>query len=216
MKKYIFHLAIATGLLAAPLYLTLLIVLGALEPGFSHLTMPMSILGGVSGERGLVFNIGVAITGIFIIVFAFGFYQLLPSKLSAKFAFGFLVAGGMGLIGAGYFHCNDGCKNILIDPDIVGRLHIAASLLAGMASGIAPFFAWAAMRSSQKWKSLATPTLLAGVLANLPGVTFWVTFSTGYRLQSVEGLIQRLGFVFLLIWIFYITLRLLMKASREE
>jgi hypothetical membrane protein len=52
--------AVAAGLLATPFYLTLIIVLGALEPGFSHRTALMSMLGGVPGLRGLVFNFGVA------------------------------------------------------------------------------------------------------------------------------------------------------------
>jgi len=136
----------APGMLAAPFYLALIVVLGALEPGFSHLTKPMSMLGG--------------------------------------------------------------CKNILTEPDLVGRLHIVFSLLGGMGTALAPFFVWSAMRGNDNWKGLATPTLVTAILANLPGITFWITIATGFRLPSIEGLIQRLGFVIVLVWIFFVAARL--------
>jgi len=204
------------GLLAAPFYLVLIISLGALEPGFSHLSMPMSILGGVPGIRGFVFNLGVAVTGAFLIFFASTLARQLPHRWSAKTGVLLLVLGGIGFIGAAYFHCNEGCINIFLEPDVTGRLHIIASLLGGMGSGLAPFFIWLAMRGQEKWKGFATPTLMAAILANLPGVTFWIMIATGLRLHSVEGLIQRMGFIVVLIWIFFITIKLRRLQSHME
>ena len=205
----------AAGLFAAPFYLTLISVLGALEPGFSHLTVPMSILGGVPGARGLVFNLGVAATGVFVVGFGIGLRRRLPPKMSARVGFALLMVGGLGLLGAAYFHCNEGCRNILTQPDLVGRLHIVFSLLGGMGTGLAPVFVWAAVRGSEEWKGLARPTFVAALLANLPGITFWITIATGYRLHSIEGLIQRLGFVVVLTWIFFVAARLWRLESHE-
>jgi uncharacterized Tic20 family protein len=196
------------GMFAAPFYLTLIVVLGALEPGFSHLTKPMSMLGGVPSVRGLAFNLGVASTGVLIIAFGIGLWMKLPPKTTARIGSVLLVIGGLGLNGAAYFHCNEGCKNTLTEPDVVGRLHIVFSLLGGMGTALAPFFVWSAMRGDEKWKGLATPTLVTAILANLPGITFWITIATGFRLPSIEGLIQRLGFVIVLIWIFFVATRL--------
>jgi len=208
MTKTIQRWPAASGMLAAPFYLTFIVVLGALEPGFSHLTKPMSMLGGVPGVRGLAFNLGVATTGGLIIAFGIGLWRKLPPRTTARIGSVLLVIGGLGLIGAAYFHCNEGCKNILAEPDLVGRLHIVFSLLGGMGTGLAPFFAWSAMRGADNWKDLATPTLVTAFLANLPGITFWITIATGFRLPSIEGLIQRLGFVIVLIWIFFVATRL--------
>lgn len=206
----------AAGLLAAPFYLTLVVVLGALEPGFSHLTTLMSTLGGIPGVRGLAFNLGVATTGVLVIAFGIGLRRQLRPKMSAKLGFALLVIGGLGLNGAAYFHCNEGCRNILTQPGLVGRLHMVSSLLAGMGTGLAPIFVWAAMRGNEDWKGLATATLVTALLANLPGITFWITIATGFRLYSIEGLIQRLGFVVVLIWIFFVAARLWRLASQEE
>jgi hypothetical membrane protein len=200
--------AVAAGLLAPPFYLTLIIVLGALEPGFSHRTSLMSLLGGVPGGRGLAFNLGVAATGMLLIAFAIRLPRRLPPTWTAKVGSALLVIGGLGLIGAGVFHCNQGCRNILAEPDFVGRLHIIASLLAGMGTGLAPLFVWMAIRRSTTWKDFATPTLAAAILANLPGITFWITMSTGFRLHLIEGLIQRLGLVVVLVWVFFAAMRL--------
>jgi hypothetical protein len=36
--------------------------------------------------------------------------------------------------------------------------------------------------------------------ANVPGIFFWITMATT-RMPAIEGLIQRLGIVFVLIWV---------------
>lgn len=216
MNNNINRWMIIAGLLAAPFYITLIITLGVLEPGYNQLAMPMSILGGVPGTRGLIFNMGVAATGAMVIVFGVGLWRLLPTKITAKIGIALLVIGGLGLVGAGYFHCNEGCVNILKEPDLDGQIHTVVSLLAGMGTALAPFFIWASMRRSEKWKSFTRPTLVLAILANLPGITFWLSFATGYRLLSIEGLIQRLGFIVILIWIFYVTMKLLKQTSHKR
>ncbi|MEO1137258.1 MAG: DUF998 domain-containing protein [Pseudomonadota bacterium] len=194
------------GLIALPFYLALILVLGALEPGYSHLTMTMSALGGVPGARGLAFNLGVGVTGSLIIVFAIGLRRRLsPGWLTQAGAFCLIVGGG-GFIGAALFHCNPDCRNVLAEPTPVGRIHMITALFGGMFSALAPLFFWGAMRRDGQWRTFATPTLMTGILANLPGVAFWITIATGYRLYSIEGLIQRLGFIFVLIWMFVATI----------
>ncbi|MDX1823676.1 MAG: DUF998 domain-containing protein [Thiohalomonadales bacterium] len=210
------YLLSLTGLIAFPFYLALIVILGALEPGFSHLTTTMSLLGGVPGLRGLVFNLGVATTGVLIIVFDIGLWQQLPARATARIGVGLLFLGGLGLIGAGYFHCNEGCRNVLTEPDLLGQLHLIMSLLAGMGTALAPFFFWAAMRHSEQWQAYANPTLIAAILANLPGITFWLTIFAGQRLESIEGLLQRLGFIVVLIWIFFVAARMWRQACRDN
>lgn len=200
------------GISAAPFYLILIIVLGALEPGFEHRTSLMSVLGGAPGWRGFAFNLGVGATGVMIIIFAIGLAHRLPPKWTTKAGAALLIMGGFGLIGASVFPCNPGCTNILTEPDLVGRIHIGASLMAGMGTGLAPFFFWAAMRHDPAWRLFATSTLGAAIFANLPGVTMWITLATDYRLHSIEGLLQRAGFIVVLIWMAFIS----WKTGRKE
>lgn len=208
--------AAAAGMLAAPFYLTLIITLGAMEPGFSHRTSLMSMLGGVTGVRGFAFNLGVAVTGAMVIAFTIGLQRSLPSRWTAKVGSVLLLIGGLGLIGAGVFHCNQDCRNILADPNVVGRLHLISSLFAGMGTGLALFFFWAAMRGSGKWRGFVTPTLVVAVLANVPGIVLWFTIFANLRLYAVEGLIQRVGIIVVLIWIFFVAARLKRASGWEK
>jgi hypothetical protein len=41
------------------------------------------------------------------------------------------------------------------------------------------------------------------------GIALWITVLTGHRLPSVEGLLQRLGFFIVLIWVLLIAVQLL-------
>jgi hypothetical protein len=84
-----------------------------------------------------------------------------------------------------------------------------------MGTGLALFFFWAAMRGSGKWRGFVTPTLVAAVLANLPGIVLWFTIFADLRLHAVEGLIQRMGFIVVLIWIFFVAARLERASGRE-
>jgi hypothetical membrane protein len=61
------------GMLAPFLYISMIILLGLLEPGYNQRTM-MSVLGGVQGWRGAIFNLGLVLIGIFLIVFGIGLF----------------------------------------------------------------------------------------------------------------------------------------------
>jgi hypothetical protein len=60
----------------------------------------------------------------------------------------------------------------------------------------------------QRWRSTRWFTLAAGILANVPGLVLWITFFTT-RIRTWEGLIQRLGIVFPLLWVGAMAIRLL-------
>ena len=200
--------AVAAGLLVGPFYLLLIIVLGGLEPGFSHSTSLMSLLGGVPGWRGLTFSAGVALSGALVIAFALGLRRHLPSNRGSTIGFWLLTIGGIGLIGAGVFSCNEGCRNILVEPSLIGRLHTIASFAGGLGCGLSLFFLWGSIRHSDTWQAFATTTFVAAILANFPGIVFWITLFTNSRLYSVEGFIQRMGIIVVLIWIFFAALRM--------
>ena len=51
------------GILVPILYISMVISLGLLESGYSQRTMMMSILGGVPGWRGAIFNLGLVLIG---------------------------------------------------------------------------------------------------------------------------------------------------------
>ncbi len=205
LKKTINSYSVLAGLIVPVFYIVLVSTLGQLESGFSHRTDMMSILGGVEGIRGLVFNIGVAITGFLLIAFSFGLHQSINNGTGAKIGPILIALGGVGMFGSAIFSCNFNCLNVIESRTFIGILHMISALVAGACLAISPFFIFFRMKQDKLWKKYRSFTLAIGVLANIPGVVLWASIFTG-RIHEWEGVIQRLGLLFPLIWIFVLSL----------
>jgi hypothetical membrane protein len=136
MKRKYFAIA---GILAPILWFSLVIILGALEPGYSHMTKMMSILGGIEGIRGFIFNTGISTVGVLIILFAIGLYREFGGKDKPKIGTTLLILGGIGLIFSGIFSCDLNCNNAMIEKDFTGIMHMLFAFIAGMGLSISPF-----------------------------------------------------------------------------
>ena len=203
------------GVFAPILYAALLIILGMLEPGYSHRTDTMSVLGGVGGLRGAAFNVGIALMGLLLIGFAIGLHRGIGGGEGSKVGPILIALGGVGMVGSAIFHCNQGCTNVLQQPTLPGRVHIVTSLLSGFCLGIAPFAIFVRQRGDQHWKGLRWFTLAMGVLANVPGLTLWISFLTT-RIREWEGVIQRLGIIFPLLWVEVLAIHLLRLSLQNR
>jgi hypothetical membrane protein len=215
MKMNINSYSVLAGLVAPIFYLVLVSTLGLLEPDFSHRTDMMSMLGGVEGIRGLLFNIGVVITGLLLIVFAFGLHQSIHHGVGSKIGPILIALGGVGMFGSGIFSCDVNCVNVIESKTFIGILHMLNAFVAGSCLAISPFFIFFRMKQDKLWEKYRSFTLAIGVFANLPGVVLWVSMFTS-RLPEWEGVIQRLGLLFPLIWIFVLAMRQLKSNMIEN
>jgi hypothetical protein len=206
-------LAIA-GIVAPILYISVATIMGLLEPGYSHRTMMMSILGGIGGLRGAAFNLGLVLTGALLIAFGFGLHRGINQGKGNRIGLILLVIAGLGLIGSAYFHCALGCVNVFKEPDFRGQMHILFAFLTGLSFSFSPIPFFFSLKEDSRWKSYRAVTLAASVLANIPGITLWITMFTT-RLPEWEGIIQRLGLLFPLMWVEVMAIRLL-RLSKEE
>lgn len=198
-----------SGIAAPVLFVVLVLGLGIFEPGYNHMTQMMSILGGVTGVRGVVFNAGVALTGVFIIAFSVGLYSSIHTRIGSAM----IALGGLGLIGSAIFHCNVGCANVIAQTG-TGVMHTLCAFIAGMNLSVSPFFIFVTIRKDPVWKKLKWFTMAMGVLANIPGIILWVSFFTT-RMPEIEGLIQRLGIVFPLLWIGVMSCKMLQLSWKR-
>jgi hypothetical membrane protein len=211
-KKYL--LVSLAGMLIPILYVSLIIILGALQPGFNHMTMLLSNLGGVGGIRGDIFNIGVGITGGFIILFAFGLNRAVnQSEAGLKRIFLFIL-GGLGLIGTAIFNCNQNCV-IVLNLDPIRSLHGIFAFIAGLSLTLAPFPFYSHFKKDPEWEKLATFTLTIAILSTISTILFWIMFVTKIFL-IILGLVQRLDFLFVLVWIGVISTELLLASIRNS
>lgn len=215
MGKNIYSYSILSGLVAPIFYIVLVSTLGLLEPGFSHRTDMMSILGGVVGIRGLIFNIGVVITGLLLIIFAFGLHLSINKGLGSKVGPILIIIAGVGLLGSAIFSCNVNCVNVIETRTLTGVMHMLSAFVAGSFLAISPFFIFFRMKQDKLWRNYRSFTLAIGVMANIPGVVLWISIFT-VRIPEWEGVIQRLGLLFPLIWIFVLSLRQLRLNIAEN
>ena len=213
-QKINFYLSIA-GIMAPMLWFILVTVLGLLEPSYSHMTKMMSILGGIEGIRGLIFNIGITLVGLLIIAFGIGLHKCINKGKGSKIGHIMIILGGFGMMGSGIFHCEPNCINILIERNFTGTLHMLFAFIAGICLAISPFFIFARIRKDPKWKDYSKYTLITGIMANVPGIIFWITLAT-VRFPSIEGIIQRAGIVFVFIWIGVMSLKMLKLNMKKK
>ena len=211
-KKYL--LVSLVGMLIPICYISLIIILGALEPGYNHMTMMVSILGGVGGIRGIIFNIGVGTTGVLIILFAIGLNRAVnQGKAGLKGVFLFIL-GGLGLIGVAIIHCNRNCT-IVLNLDPIRALHGIFAFIAGISLTFAPLQFYFHFKQDPQWEKLAAFTLTMVILSTIFTILFWIMFVTN-TLPNILGLIQRLEFLFLLIWIGVNSMVLLLAFNKNS
>lgn len=209
------YFAIA-GILVPILYLTLVTILGLLEPGYNHMSKMMSLLGGIAGVRGLIFNIGVSIVGILMIVFGVGLHKNINNGKGSKIGPGLIILGGVGLIGACIFHCDVGCANYIVEKNFVGIMHVLTAFVGGLGLGISPFFIFARLRKDPKWGNYKWFTLIMGIITNIPAAVLWITVFTVGAPKETGGMIQRLTLIFPLIWIGVMSLKMLRVNKRQH
>jgi len=203
-----------SGILAPILFFGIVIILGLLEPGYNHATRMMSVLGGVGGMRGLLFNLGIGLIGALIILYAFGLHKNIDNGKGSKTGPILLAIGGFGLVLSGIFHCDLDCANVMVDRNFIGLMHMLSAFIAGLCLSISPLFIFARFRKDDYWKRYAVPTLVTGILANIPGIILWITIFTSLTIE-MDGILQRLGIVFVLIWMEVVSWKLLL-TERER
>ena len=211
-KKYL--LVSLVGMLIPILFISSFIILGALEPGYNHMTMMLSILGGVEGIRGIVYNIGIGTSGGLIILFAIGLNRTVnQNKARLKGVFLFIL-GGLGLIGAAIIHCNPNCT-IELNLDPILALHGIFAVITVISLTFAPLPFYFHFKQDPQWEKLAAFTLTTVILSIISSMLFYITFFTN-TLPNIIGLIQRLDFLFVLIWIGVSSMVLLLALNRNS
>jgi hypothetical membrane protein len=203
------------GIVAPILYITVAVTMGILEPGYSHQTMMMSVLGGVIGLRGIIFNLGVGLTGALLIAFGLGLHRGINQGKGKKGGLVLIFLAALGLMGAAFFSCNEGCTNVIQEPDMTGQLHMLFAFISGLTISFSPIPFYFRLKKDPQWNKFKGITLAASILSNIPGIIFWITLFTT-RLPEWEGLIQRLGLVFALIWVEVMSIKLLQLSKKGK
>jgi len=188
------------GIAGPVIYAIVIVVLGSLEPNYSHLSQTMSVLGDADARYSIVMNTaGIPLLGVLIIAFAIGLDRGIDTGRFSKLGPAFLGVSGLCLIIMGFFPCDTGD-----DITFSGRTHNALATIAAAAMILSLLSLSLRLWADERWRNYFTYTMCT-VLVTL-------VFAALYAFdvfESWEGALQRISMAAPLIWIEVMSIKLL-------
>ena len=173
--------------IVAPLLFTALVVLqGLLQPGYSHVRMPISAL--AAWPTGWIQDLNFYIAGALMITFALALHGGVQPTRRGQAGFLLLALGGIGILLAGIFPWRmvDGVPTET-PPHVVGAITTFA------ATGLGLVMFSRRMGADPRWSDLAAYTMATGIVVLLLFVTVgFFAVDDGTPLHAWAGLLQRI------------------------
>lgn len=180
------------GVLAPAVYLFSIVFAAAAYPDYRHRSQFISELGTNVSPRAIHFNVGLAATGILLLVFAFGAgLSLAGSRFSLSILLG-LALFGLAVVLMAFFPCDPGCPRV--PTSRAGMAHGLLGLLGALA------LAAATVLLSLAWWSVQRPFAIYSLVTALVSVFLLVTLMV-LQIPQWQGTLQRFYAVVALGWV---------------
>lgn len=205
-RRQLIRAGLLCGLVAPILWAVVIVVAGALRPGFEHLGQYISELGERGADNAALMRYGGFVaTGLLHLGYAAALGATL-GRSSRRRALALLVAvlvamNGLGRIGAGVFSCEPGCEGA---ESATQRLHHGAASLAFLSIAAAALLGGRLFRGERALQGLAGYSVLSGAA----GLLFLALMSAGGALDAYVGLFERLASGVLSLWVLVTALSL--------
>jgi hypothetical membrane protein len=190
----------AAGIVGPVLYTVTWLVLGFLDPTFSHTRDPISNLSATGAPYALVMTSVIFVFALLIVVFAYGLHRGLPPGFWAGTAT--LAIAGVGYAGIALAPVN------LVDPGDPNVPHTISASVTVFALMLAPILTFPRLRRDPGWRKLSGYSIATTVLA----LAFAVLASLP-AFAGREGLMQRLVLAAVLVWMIVIAIRLYARTT---
>ncbi|GAA1007520.1 hypothetical protein Aple_018720 [Acrocarpospora pleiomorpha] len=186
------------GVIAGPLFVTTLLIQGAVRADYDPLRHPGSSL--ALGEYGWIQVTNFIVTGALTLAFAVGLRRLLKPHGRATWGPSLIAVWGIGLIGAGVFATDPvsgyppGTPNMVEHPSTLGALHDVFSIPAFIAL-LAACLVFTRRFATQHQRGWA---IYSSVTAAVFAVSFaisGVAFNQAESLVDFGGLFQRISLI---------------------
>lgn len=200
--------------IAAPLFFVLMVVVASTRyPGYSHMTQAISELGGVDSPLPFIQNLNFFVTGILIVAFTVGLHAGIAGGSRPVLGPALVAVFGIVMVPRFLLPCDSGCEFV----SIAGSLHNITGLAAFLAAVAGIFFTSRRLVRDQRWNAYRAYSVITAI-AGLVILVLWIGIAKVARIQSVNGLLQRLyaGTVFLWIEVMAIRLFTLSRRSPHE
>jgi hypothetical membrane protein len=200
---------IAAGIcgVAGPLiFAGLIFVLGALYPGYSHVSQTVSVIGAADAPQKVkvVMNtIGFPLLGLTVLVFAAGIECGFKGKRAARAGSSLLAASGVAIMMIGIFNADPGD----IDVSWRGMTHTAFTVISSVTFGIAPAFIGLALSSDVKWKAYAAYSYATAIVTLVLALVSILDIA-----DARVGLFQRISIGIPMLWMVVTSFELLSES----
>ena len=192
------------GTVGPILFIVAILVFGLLRPGYDPIRQYMSELGETGAPNAIEYNMPAFLLGALTIAIAFGLHRGIGEGKGSKLAPILIAVGGVGWVGASFFHCDPGCVN----ESVTGKLHDLTGIIAVPPLIIAPLAILPRLKQDNRWQSYRPFSRIVGALGV---VLFAVMFTAEVSpaLAPYRGLTQRVTFFTPLLWMEVMAIRLL-------
>jgi len=189
------------GIIGPVSYVIVLITLGSLEPGYSHVTQAMSTLGSPDARYPVIMNTaGLGLLGLAMVALALGLDRGIRDGKGSKIGPGLIAVSGAAVVMLGIFHSEPGAE----DPTAAGNMHSVFVLIAGFALLLAPLAISPRLKRDERWQSYVAYSLGTVVVT----IVVAVLHASGV-FESWKGVIQRIAMAVPLIWLEVMAIKLL-------
>jgi len=193
---------ILCGVLAPLLWASVIVLCGALRPGYSHFAQYISELGERGSSTEFLMRYGAFVpTGVMHLAFAGTLATRFSSSRLGVLAAILLGLNGLARIGAGFFPCEVGCEET---GSFGQRMHSLSAGVGFLALVVSTVLWSAVFTRSNKLKNLAAYSAVSGVL----GLAFLLLMLWSAEQGAAKGLFERLSSGVLSLWILVFALRL--------
>ena len=200
----------ALGGMAGPIVFSMaVVILGFLEPEYSHIEQAVSALGDVGSTNPLLQTMNFILFGLLELGLALGLYTGMNDSQGRRRGYISLGFFGIGLIATGVFPADEGGVAVTFS----GQMHDLAAAVAFLGAILAIFLIREEMKKDERWSDLSRYSLITGIIAFSLLILFGSQISnTNAPFHDASGLLQRLLIVSLFQW-FFVTGNRLRKLS---
>jgi hypothetical protein len=171
-----------------------ILLAGHLTPGYSHITDTISKLSDQGSANPELMTAGFISYGVLIIGFSYALYLRLRHGFKAHIAWFTLTLYGICMILAGVFQDTPGGNNVPLNPE--GIMHNAAIIISCFSILIGMWLFAGSVYKKPSWFGFTWFTIAASFVGLVLSIIFVVQ-----SYVPASGLLQRLFYLILLIWI---------------
>lgn len=189
------------GVIVPILFTIIVIILGLLRPGYSHVSQAISELGEVGAPNAAVQDANFVVFGLLVIAFAVGLHRGIGDGRGSKIGPALVGSfGAVGAIGAGIF-------------PLPSPLHVPVSLIGFISLIIATLVISRRLKQDARWQSYRSYSLITGGIA----LALFVALVFGGSNDSPYfGALQRIFLTPLFLWVELMAIHLLRLSNQPK